>query len=41
MQQTPPVDDLFADEAAAATEPEMYIPFHLSPMRMLAATAGC
>jgi len=30
------VDDLFVDEAAAATEPEMCVPFHASPDRMLA-----
>lgn len=36
MKRTKRVDDLFVDEAAAATEPEMYIPFHLGPTRMLA-----
>lgn len=29
------IDDLIVDEAAAATEPELYIPFHLSPNRLL------
>lgn len=29
------VDDLIVDEAAAATEPELYIPFHLNPSRLL------
>lgn len=33
---TLPVDDLIVDEAAAATEPELYIPFHLKPKRLLA-----
>lgn len=30
------IDDLIVDEAAAATEPELYIPFHLNPSRLLA-----
>ena len=30
------VDDLLVDEAAAATEPELYIPFCYSPKRLLA-----
>jgi hypothetical protein len=30
------VDDLIVDEAAAATEPEMYIPFSFGPQRLLA-----
>jgi superfamily I DNA and/or RNA helicase len=30
------VDDLIVDEAAAATEPEMYIPFQFLPKRLLA-----
>jgi len=29
------IDDLIVDEAAAATEPELYIPFHLNPSRLL------
>jgi senataxin len=29
------IDDLIVDEAAAATEPELYIPFHLQPQRLL------
>jgi hypothetical protein len=36
MKWTKRIDDLFVDEAAAATEPEMLIPFHLGPTRMLA-----
>ena len=36
MKCTKRVDDLFVDEAAAATEPEILIPLHLSPKRMLA-----
>ena len=35
MKTTPAVDDLVIDEAAAATEPELCIPFHLNPKRML------
>ena len=30
------VQDLIVDEAAAATEPELYIPFHFRPQRLLA-----
>lgn len=30
------VDDMIVDEAAASTEPELYIPFHLQPSRLLA-----
>ncbi|CAJ1940448.1 unnamed protein product [Cylindrotheca closterium] len=30
------VDDLIVDEAAASCEPEMYIPFHFRPQRLLA-----
>lgn len=30
------VTDLVVDEAAASTEPEMYIPFHVRPQRLLA-----
>lgn len=30
------VDDLIVDEAAASCEPEMYIPFHYRPQRLLA-----
>ena len=29
------IDDLIVDEAAAATEPELYIPFHMEPKRLL------
>lgn len=36
MKRTKRIDDLFVDEAAAATEPEIAIPFHLGPDRMLA-----
>ena len=36
MKRTRRIDDLFIDEAAAATEPEICIPFHLGPTRMLA-----
>lgn len=36
MKQTRSVTDIFVDEAAAATEPEICIPFHLRPERMLA-----
>jgi hypothetical protein len=36
MKQTRPIDDLLVDEAAAATEPELCIPFHLRPTRLLA-----
>ena len=36
VKQTHPIDALIVDEAAAATEPELYIPFHLKPQRLLA-----
>jgi hypothetical protein len=36
MKQTRRIDDLLVDEAAAATEPELCIPFHLKPTRLLA-----
>lgn len=36
MRRTKKINDLFVDEAAAATEPEVMIPFHLAPERMLA-----
>jgi hypothetical protein len=36
MKMTRRVDELFVDEAAAATEPEIVIPFHLRPGKMLA-----
>jgi len=36
FKRTRQVDDLFIDEAAAATEPEICIPFLLRPKRMLA-----
>jgi senataxin len=36
IKKTTPIDDLIVDEAAAATEPELYIPFHLKPKRLLA-----
>jgi hypothetical protein len=36
MKQTRRIDDLLVDEAAAATEPELCIPFHLQPTRLLA-----
>mmetsp|Transcript_15856 Transcript_15856/g.31468 ORF Transcript_15856/g.31468 Transcript_15856/m.31468 type:complete len:1039 (-) Transcript_15856:29-3145(-) len=36
MKQTRQIHDLLIDEAAAATEPEIWIPFHLRPKRMLA-----
>mmetsp|Transcript_33942 Transcript_33942/g.37507 ORF Transcript_33942/g.37507 Transcript_33942/m.37507 type:complete len:81 (+) Transcript_33942:564-806(+) len=36
MKSTKRVDDLFVDEAAAASEPELCISFHLNPNRMLA-----
>jgi len=36
LKQTRRIDDLLIDEAAAATEPEICIPFHLKPQRMLA-----
>jgi superfamily I DNA and/or RNA helicase len=36
FKQTRGIDDLLIDEAAASTEPEICIPFHLRPQRMLA-----
>jgi senataxin len=36
MKKTSHINDLIVDEAAAATEPELYIPFHLQPKRLLA-----
>jgi len=36
MKKTTRIDDLIVDEAAAATEPELCIPFHLRPARLLA-----
>lgn len=36
LKQTRGIDDLLIDEAAAATEAEICIPFHLRPLRMLA-----
>ena len=36
VKQTDRIHDLIVDEAAAATEPELYIPFHLKPQRLLA-----
>jgi len=35
VKSTRPVNDLIIDEAAAATEPALYIPFSLSPKRLL------
>jgi AAA domain len=35
FRNTSPVNDLIVDEAAAATEPEVCIPFHLNPSRVL------
>lgn len=35
IKQTPGIEDLFVDEAAAASETEISIPFHLLPSRML------
>lgn len=35
VQQGNPIDDLVVDEAAAATEPDLYIPFALQPKRLL------
>ena len=35
VKLTKPIDDLIVDEAAAATEPELYIPFQLKPSRLL------
>ena len=36
MKQTRRIDDILVDEAAAATKPELCIPFHLQPTRLLA-----
>ena len=36
MKGTARVDDMLVDEAAAATEPEVCVPFHLRPKRLLA-----
>jgi superfamily I DNA and/or RNA helicase len=36
MRKTSRIDDLIVDEAAAATEPELCIPLHLRPKRLLA-----
>ena len=36
LKQTRGIEDLLIDEAAAATEAEICIPFHLRPVRMLA-----
>jgi len=36
LKKTSRIDDLIIDEAAAATEPELCIPFHLQPKRLLA-----
>lgn len=36
IRETSPISDLIVDEAAAATEPELCIPFHLRPSRLLA-----
>jgi len=36
MKRTKRIDELFVDEAAAATEPEILIPLHLKPRKMLA-----
>jgi AAA domain len=35
LKNTPRIHDLIVDEAAAATEPELCIPFHLRPTRLL------
>ena len=35
------VSDVIVDEAAAATEPTLYIPFHLKPMRMVGTATVC
>lgn len=35
VKRSSEIDDLIVDEAAAATEPELYIPFHLRPSRLL------
>lgn len=36
MRNIPEIDELYVDEAAAATETEVFIPLHLNPKRMLA-----
>jgi hypothetical protein len=36
FKRTNRINDLIVDEAAASTEPELYIPFHLNPSRLLA-----
>lgn len=36
LKKTSRINDLIIDEAAAATEPELCIPFHLRPTRLLA-----
>jgi len=36
LKSTLPINDLIVDEAGAATEPSLYIPFHLKPTRLLA-----
>jgi len=36
LKQTKRFEDMLVDEAAAATEPELCIPFHLRPQRLLA-----
>lgn len=36
LKKTSHIDDLIVDEAAATTEPELCIPFHLRPKRLLA-----
>ena len=36
LKKTSRINDLIVDEAAAATEPELSIPFHLRPTRLLA-----
>lgn len=35
LRNSPKIDDLVVDEAAAATEPELCIPLHMSPKRLL------
>lgn len=35
VKRSSAINDLIVDEAAAATEPELYIPFHLTPSRLL------
>lgn len=41
FKYTRPIDDLLIDEAAAATEPELCIPYHLHPQRLLAVGDPC